>query len=162
VQTLSSTECVPSASQQGAHTRDRQSVYAGRRGQDTILGAVVARVHVRREGVRQLVLLRAMCLAFSRLLNSSDAAAGCTTCEVGNILFKLFTQHMSECRFTCLGGYVLVGGDCVPTLTFLWVKKCVCLLLQDLVSSCLRGEGGRLEDMCYERRRGEACVDWAD
>ena len=35
---------------------------------------------------------------------------------------------------------------------------CVCLLLQDLVQSCLRGEGGILEDMCYERRRAEACV----
>jgi hypothetical protein len=32
---------------------------------------------------------------------------------------------------------------------------CVCLLLQDLVQSCLRGEGGILEDMCYERRRRE-------
>ena len=36
---------------------------------------------------------------------------------------------------------------------------CVCLLLQDLVQSCLRGEGGILEDMCYKRRRAEACVD---
>ena len=30
---------------------------------------------------------------------------------------------------------------------------------EDLVQSCLRGEGGILEDMCYERRRAEACVD---
>ena len=36
---------------------------------------------------------------------------------------------------------------------------CVCLLLQDLVQSCLRVCGGILEDMCYERRRAEACVD---
>jgi hypothetical protein len=35
----------------------------------------------------------------------------------------------------------------------------VCLLLQDLVQNCLRGEGGILEDMCYERRLAEACVD---
>jgi len=35
----------------------------------------------------------------------------------------------------------------------------VCLLLQDLVQSCLRVGGGILEDMCYERRRAEACVD---
>jgi hypothetical protein len=35
--------------------------------------------------------------------------------------------------------------------------RCVCLLLQDLVQSCLRGGGGILEDMCYERRRAEAC-----
>ncbi len=27
---------------------------------------------------------------------------------------------------------------------------CVCLLLQDLVQSCFRGEGGILEDMCYD------------
>jgi hypothetical protein len=39
---------------------------------------------------------------------------------------------------------------------------CVCLLLQDLVQSCLHGgggEGGIWEDMCYERRRAEASVD---
>jgi hypothetical protein len=36
----------------------------------------------------------------------------------------------------------------------------VCLLLQDLVQSCLHwGGGGIWEDMCYERRRAEACVD---
>jgi hypothetical protein len=33
--------------------------------------------------------------------------------------------------------------------------RCVCLLLQDLVQSCLRGGGGGIwEDMCYERSRG--------
>jgi hypothetical protein len=38
------------------------------------------------------------------------------------------------------------------------VERCVCLLLQDLVQSCLRGEGGILEDMCHERRRaGKLC-----
>ena len=37
--------------------------------------------------------------------------------------------------------------------------RCVCFLLQDLVQSCLSGEGGILEDMCYERRRAEASVD---
>jgi hypothetical protein len=37
---------------------------------------------------------------------------------------------------------------------------CVCLLLQDLVQRCLHGGGGGVwEDMCYERRRAEACVD---
>jgi hypothetical protein len=36
---------------------------------------------------------------------------------------------------------------------------CVCLLLQDLVQTCLHGGGGIWEDMCYERRRAEACVD---
>jgi hypothetical protein len=40
------------------------------------------------------------------------------------------------------------------------LPQCVCLLLQDLVQSCLRGGGGGIwEDMCYERRRAEACVD---
>jgi hypothetical protein len=35
-----------------------------------------------------------------------------------------------------------------------------CLLLQDLVQSCLHGGGGGIwEDMCYERRRAQACVD---
>ncbi len=38
-------------------------------------------------------------------------------------------------------------------------KVCVCLLLQDLVQSCLRGGEGILEDMCYERRRAEAFVE---
>ena len=35
----------------------------------------------------------------------------------------------------------------------------VCLLLQDLLQSCSRGGRRRVEDMCYERRRAEACVD---
>jgi hypothetical protein len=33
------------------------------------------------------------------------------------------------------------------------------LLLQDLLQSCSRGGRRRVEDMCYERRRAEACVD---
>jgi len=33
------------------------------------------------------------------------------------------------------------------------------LLLQDLLQSCSRVGGGRVEDMCYERRRAEAYVD---
>ena len=38
--------------------------------------------------------------------------------------------------------------------------ECVCvLLLQDLLQSCSRGGRKRVEDMCYERRRAEACVD---
>jgi hypothetical protein len=39
-------------------------------------------------------------------------------------------------------------------------RACVCvLLLQDLLQSCARGGRRRVEDMCYERRRAEACVD---
>ena len=41
------------------------------------------------------------------------------------------------------------------------VCSCVCLLLQDLLQSCSRrGEAlRRVDDMCYDRRRSEACVD---
>jgi hypothetical protein len=39
-------------------------------------------------------------------------------------------------------------------------EKSVCfLLLQDLLQNCSRGGRRRVEDMCYERRRAEACVD---
>jgi hypothetical protein len=38
------------------------------------------------------------------------------------------------------------------------VGVCV-LLLQDLLQSCARGGRRRVEDMCYERRRAEDCVD---
>jgi hypothetical protein len=33
------------------------------------------------------------------------------------------------------------------------------LLLQYLLQSCSRGGRGIVKDMCYERRRAEACVD---
>jgi len=36
---------------------------------------------------------------------------------------------------------------------------CVCLLLQELLQSCARGGRRIVEDMCYEIRRAEACVD---
>jgi hypothetical protein len=36
---------------------------------------------------------------------------------------------------------------------------CVCLLLEYLLYSCSRRERGIVEDMCYGRRRAEACVD---
>jgi hypothetical protein len=35
----------------------------------------------------------------------------------------------------------------------------VCLLLQYLIQSCARGGRRIVEDMCYEIRRAEACVD---
>jgi len=41
-------------------------------------------------------------------------------------------------------------------------KLCVCLLLQDLLQSCARWGRRIVEDMCYEIRRAEACVDKAD
>jgi hypothetical protein len=37
-------------------------------------------------------------------------------------------------------------------------ELCVCLLLQYLLQSCLRGGKGIVEEMCYERRRAKACV----
>ena len=40
-------------------------------------------------------------------------------------------------------------------------RVCVCLLLQYLLQSCSRGGRGIVEDMCYERRRAEALVDWS-
>jgi hypothetical protein len=41
-------------------------------------------------------------------------------------------------------------------------KTCCCLLLQYLIQSCARGGRRIVEDMCYEIRRAEACVDKAD
>jgi hypothetical protein len=40
-----------------------------------------------------------------------------------------------------------------------WRYVCVCLLLQYLIQSCARGGRWIVEDMCYEIRRAEACVD---
>jgi hypothetical protein len=36
---------------------------------------------------------------------------------------------------------------------------CVCLLLQYLIQSCARGGRRIVEDMYYEIRRAEACMD---
>ena len=52
------------------------------------------------------------CRPYSRLINNSDPSLGCTTCEIGNVLFKIFTQDTFACRFICLEGYVPVNGDC--------------------------------------------------
>jgi len=57
------------------------------------------------------------CRPFSRLVNNSDTSFGCTTCETGNVLFKIFTQDMFACRFECLEGYVSINGDCVLDAT---------------------------------------------
>ncbi len=38
-------------------------------------------------------------------------------------------------------------------------QRCCCLLLQYLIQSCARGGRRIVEDMCYEIRRAEACVD---
>jgi hypothetical protein len=39
------------------------------------------------------------------------------------------------------------------------IPACVCLLLQYLLQSCSRGGREIVEDICFERRRAEACVD---
>jgi hypothetical protein len=52
-----------------------------------------------------------------------------------------------------------VCGELKTRPTFVCVCVFTCLLLQDLVQSCLLGGGGILEDMCYEGRRAEDCVD---
>ena len=39
------------------------------------------------------------------------------------------------------------------------IERGCCLLLQYLIPSCARGGRRIVEDMCYEIRRAEACVD---
>jgi hypothetical protein len=80
---------------------------------------------------------------------------------------RYFSRHESDgllCAF-------ISAVPVVPITNLLCV--CVCLLLQDLVHVCVFitagpstkqdlftwGGGGIWEDMCYERRRAEACVD---
>ena len=42
---------------------------------------------------------------------------------------------------------------CFIRCVFMLIFMCVCvLLLQDLLQSCSRGGGRRVEDMCYDRR----------
>jgi hypothetical protein len=58
----------------------------------------------------------------------------------------------------------LLGGQAQPSRlhdAFHTKVKTVCLLLQYLIQSCAHARGGRriVEDMCYEIRRAEACVD---
>ena len=60
--------------------------------------------------------------------------------------------------------YRLQSGESDTGLqsVFITAVPCVCvcvLLLQDLLQSCACGGRRRVEDMCYERRRAEACVD---
>ena len=63
----------------------------------------------------------------------------------------------------CVSEYeyqLLVRTGVLMSSGFNSMIKSVCvLLLQDLLQSCSRGGGERVEDMCNERRRAEACVD---
>jgi len=47
----------------------------------------------------------------------------------------------------------------VTFLTRIQTNIFCCLLLQYLIQSCARGGRRIVEDMCYETRRAEACVD---
>jgi hypothetical protein len=38
-------------------------------------------------------------------------------------------------------------------------RRCMCVCFITALQSCSRGGRRRVEDMCYERRRAEACVD---
>jgi hypothetical protein len=51
------------------------------------------------------------------------------------------------------------AGTVTVTVTVPTRVVCVCLLLQYLIQSCARGGRRIVEDMCYEIRRAEACVD---
>jgi hypothetical protein len=63
----------------------------------------------------------------------------------------------------CGGGVCVGGGGRAFYYTYIYRFEAVwgvcVLLLQDLLQSCSRGGRRRVEDMCYERRRAEACVD---
>jgi hypothetical protein len=73
-----------------------------------------------------------------------------------DFLFSTRT-HTTICLYQMKGPWRALSF--VPEIKNESPRACVCLLLQDLVQSCLHGGGGIWEDMCYERRRAEACVD---
>ena len=75
--------------------------------------------------------------------------------------------HWARVQLASAGLSIKNLGVLLPLLLSLFspvaiIQIClfVCvLLLQDLLQSCARGGRRRVEDMCYERRRAEACVD---
>jgi hypothetical protein len=91
-----------------------------------------------------------------------------------NVMLEDVPQHIViktltgvVCMCSCVGASGS-GGDVMsapPTVVGLRSDNHECvegvcvLLLQDLLQSCARGGRRRVEDMCYERRRAEACVD---
>jgi hypothetical protein len=69
------------------------------------------------------------------------------------VLFLVLLEHAAACSS-------LFALQSCFRLRITGVYHCVCVfLLQDLLQSCARGGRRRVEDMCYERRRAEACVD---
>jgi hypothetical protein len=63
----------------------------------------------------------------------------------------------------CVAGTLTEGGALFSLVPLVWESnpklQGVCLLLQYLIQSCARGGRRTVEDMCYEIRRAEACVD---
>jgi hypothetical protein len=86
---------------------------------------------------------------FGRFLEAQKA--GALVCMVGVLLDRGTGLHLGEVETGAASRHDF-GSDNDP-------KKVCVLLLQDLLQSCARGGRRRVEDMCYERRRAEACVD---
>ena len=58
------------------------------------------------------------CLGASRMLDASNHSLGCTTCETGNVLFKVFSEfdrnQPTVCQYACRSGFVADDtGNCV-------------------------------------------------
>ncbi len=114
--------------------------------------------------------IRGVCLLLQYLLQSGSRGGGGGTmedmCYVCVCVFitagpntKLFALGGGD-----IGGHVLrettsrglCGLVCLPITHSFFL---VCLLLQNLIQSCSRGGRRIVEDMCYQIRRAEACVD---
>jgi len=48
------------------------------------------------------------CLGNSRLVDVSNQALGCVSCEIGNVLLKVFSTLSDSCHFECRAGYTRV------------------------------------------------------
>ena len=77
----------------------------------------------------------------------------------GHVLRK--TTSRGLCGLVCPSRTSEREGVCLLLQVALQdlVQMCVCLLLQYLIQSCARGGRRIVEDMCYEIRRAEACVE---
>jgi hypothetical protein len=76
-------------------------------------------------------------------------------------------EKVARCRLTSVvyvkttSPFLFWGSSRVRVLLVASVPEVCVLLLQDLLQSCSRGGGRRVEDMCYERRRADACLDFS-
>jgi hypothetical protein len=80
---------------------------------------------------------------------------------IGTQFSNLYTDTpLVESAFVCTqaGSLVESTGTNLVERGRLGLERC-CLLLQGLLQSCTRGVRRIVEDMCYERRRAEACAD---